>query len=296
MSETKLPTPNAEAPLLEWLLVALKPMSRSKVKNLLRHGQVLVNGESTTRHDHRLSPGDRVSISRERPMPRPQGFKQSGIAIVFEDDALIVIDKPPGLLTVATDADKTDTAFVHLNAELQARKAGQAFVVHRIDRGTSGLLIFARSEKVRDTLKENWRDVEKTYVALVEGAPPRPEGVVVNYLEERRDLRVRTCEADRPEANRAISQYRLVKTRGRISRVEVKLLTGRKHQIRVHLAGLGCPVVGDRDYGAKSNPVKRIALHAWRLVLNHPVTGERLELESPLPGALTRLIDGGPGR
>lgn len=296
MSEMKLPAPIDAAPLLEWLLVALQPMSRSKVKQLLHHGLVHVNGVSTTRHDHRLSPGDRVSISRERPPPRPQGFKRSGIAIVYEDDALIVIDKPPGLLTVATDADKTDTAFVHLNAELQARKAGQAFVVHRIDRGTSGLLIFARSERVRDALKENWPQVEKTYIALVEGMPPRAEGVVENYLEEKRDLRVRTCQADRPNAKRAVSHYRLVKTRGKISLIEVKLLTGRKHQIRVHLAGLGCPVVGDRDYGAKTNPVKRIALHSWRLVLNHPVTGEQLELMSPLPGALKRLIDGSTGR
>src|SRR5262245_15605281 len=108
MSETKLPAPREQTTLFVWLLVALKPMSRSKVKNLLRYGRVLVNCVPTTRHDHRLSPGDRVSISRERSAPRPQGFERSGIAIVVEDDALIVIDKPPGLLTVATDADKTD--------------------------------------------------------------------------------------------------------------------------------------------------------------------------------------------
>ena len=292
MSETKLPSPTVEAPLLEWLLATLSPMSRSKVKNLLRHGQVLVNGASTTQHDHQLRPNDRIAISRDRPAPRPQGFKRSGMAIVFEDDALIVIDKPPGLLTVATDTDKTDTAFIHLNAELQARRAGQAFVVHRIDRGTSGLLIFARTEAVRDALKENWSNVEKTYLALVEGTPPRAEGMVENYLEERRDLRIRTCQPDRPNAKRAVSHYRVVKTRGKVTLVEVKLDTGRKHQIRVHLSGLGCPVVGDRDYGSKTDPAKRIALHSWRLAFVHPITGEQLELESPLPIGLQRIIEG----
>lgn len=291
MSETKLPAPTADAPLLEWLLVALKPMSRSKVKNLLRHGQVLVNGVSVTQHDHRVRVGDRVAISRERPVARVHGLKQSGVAIVFEDEALIVIDKPPGLLTVASDADKTDTAFVHLSAELEARKAGRAFVVHRIDRGTSGLLIFARSEAVRDALKADWPNVEKTYLALVEGTPARAEGVVESYLEERRDLRVRTCAADRPNAKRAVTHYRVLKTRGKMTLVEVRLETGRKHQIRVHMSGLGCPVVGDRDYGSKTNPIKRIALHAWRLAFKHPVSGERVELESPVPITFRRLIE-----
>lgn len=291
MSNTNLPKPTADAPLLVWLLNALKPMSRSKVKSLLGNGQVLVNGVSITQHDHRLQSTDRVTISRERPTSSRHGLKQSGIVIAYEDDALIIIDKPAGLLSVSTDDDKTDTAFVHLSAELLARKAGRPFVVHRIDRGTSGLLIFARSEAVRDTLKSNWPSVEKTYLAVVEGAPVKPEGTIENYLIERRDLRIKTCEAERPDAKRAVSHYRVVKTRGKFSLVEVKLETGRKHQIRVHLAGLGCPVVGDRDYGSKTNPIKRIALHSWRLALKHPVTGERLELESPLPVALERIID-----
>jgi 23S rRNA pseudouridine1911/1915/1917 synthase len=292
MSDTKLPKPAAEAPLLVWLLDILKPMSRSKVKNLLRNGQVLVNGASITQHDHRLHPNDRVTISRERPPPNTLGLKQSGIVIVYEDDALIVIDKPPGLLTVSTDTDKDDTAFVHLNADLESRKAGRAFVVHRIDRGTSGLLIFARSEAIRDALKANWPTVEKTYFAVVEGTPTKAEDTIENYLIERRDLRVKTCPPDRPDAKRAVSHYRVVKSRGKFTLIEVKLETGRKHQIRVHLAGLGCPVVGDRDYGSKTNPLKRIALHSWRLAFKHPVSGERLELESSLPIHFTRLIDG----
>ncbi len=287
-----LPAPVTEGPLLVWLLDALKPMSRTKVKDLLRHGQVLVNGNAVTQYDHLIRPTDRIAIARERAVVSAHGLKQSGIVIVFEDDALIVIDKPPGLLTVSTDDEKTDTAFVHMSADLQARRAGRAFVVHRIDRDTSGLLMFARSEAVRDTLKANWQSVVKTYLAVAEGTPAKAEGVIESYLVEGRDLRVRTCPADRLNAKHAVSHYRLVQTHGKVSLIEVKLETGRKHQIRVHLAGLGCPVVGDSGYGAKVIPAKRLGLHAWRLAFDHPGSGKRIELESPLPVALQRILEG----
>lgn len=292
MSETKLPVPTAESQLLVWLLDALKPMSRSKVKSLLQRGCVLVNGISITQHDHPLTLKDRITICRERPVASKHGLKQSGMAIVYEDDALIVVDKPSGLLSVATESDKTETAFLHLSGEMEARKIGRPFLVHRIDRGTSGLLIFARTESIRDTLKANWSKVEKTYLAVVEGTPRRAEGVVESYLVEGPDLRIRTYHVGHPDAKWAITQYRVLQTRGKFSLIEVKLGTGRKHQIRVHMASLGCPVVGDKDYGAKTNPVKRLGLHSWRLALDHPVSGKRLELESPLPIALKRIVDG----
>jgi 23S rRNA pseudouridine1911/1915/1917 synthase len=290
MSDIKLSAPTAEGPLLAWLFESLKPMSRTKVKDLLRHGHVRVNGAAITQYDHPIRPTDRITIARERSAASVPVLKRSGIVIVFEDQSLIVIDKPPGLLTVSTDAEKTDTAFIHLNADLQARQAGRAFVVHRLDRDTSGLLIFARTEAVRDALKANWPRVAKTYLAVVEGAPQPTAGVVESYLVEGRDLRMRTCRAERPNAKRAVSRYRFVNERGKFALVEVQLETGRKHQIRVHLAGLGCPVVGDRGYGANTNPAKRLGLHAWRLAFDHPVSGRRVELESPLPIALQRIV------
>jgi 23S rRNA pseudouridine1911/1915/1917 synthase len=285
MSSTPLPPPTAEGPLLAWLLEALRPMSRTRVKELLRDGRVAVNGTPTTRFDHPLRPGDRVTIDRDRSVARD--LERAGIAVLFEDDAVIVLDKPAGLLTVATEAEKIDTAFVWLRAHLEARRAGRPFVVHRIDRETSGLLLFARSAAIRDHLQANWDGVTKTYLAVVEGTPQPSEGMVENYLTEGHDLRVRVSKG--PEAKRAVSHYRVVSSRGQYSLVEVGLETGRKHQIRVHLAGLGCPVVGDKVYGAATDPAGRLGLHAWRLAFDHPATGRRGELESPLPMVLRRV-------
>ena len=170
-----LAPPTADMPLLAWLLVALAPTNRTRVKQLLQNGRVVVNGNPTTRFDHPLKTGDRVEIAREGTTP-----KHPTVPIVFQDDALVVIDKPPGLLTVATDAEKLDTAFVRLGEQLKAR----VFVAHRLDRETSGLLLFARTEAVRDRLQQNWESLEKTYLAVVEGAPRPPEGAIENYLTD----------------------------------------------------------------------------------------------------------------
>jgi 23S rRNA pseudouridine1911/1915/1917 synthase len=282
-----LPAPMVDGPLLAWLLDTLAPMNRTRVKQLLRHGRVSVNGAITARHDHLLRPGDRVAITRAGASDR--SLEEAGISIVREDDALIVIDKPPGLLTVATAAERTDTAFAKLNAHLTVRRCGRPFVVHRLDRETSGLLLFARSAAVRDRLQANWGNVAKTYLAVVEGAPPHAEGTVENLLREGRDLRVRVARHAK-DAQRAVTRYRVVAGRGRFTLVEVSLETGRKHQIRVHLAGLGCPVIGDPVYGSARGPAGRLGLHAWRLALDHPTTGRRLELESPLPEPLQRVV------
>lgn len=279
MPDHRLPPPTAPAPLLAWLVEALRPMSRTKVKGLLASGRVEVNGVPTTRFDRQLTPTDRVTIA-DRPtrpsVPYP---------VVFADDVVIVIDKPAGLLTVATDAEKHATAFARLAA------AGERpVVVHRLDRDTSGLLLFARTQAVRDTLQANWDGATKAYLAVVEGVPRVREGVIDSFLAEGRDLRVRAGPPDRLGAKLAISRYRVVRERGGRALVEVSLVTGRKHQIRVHLAGLGCPVVGDRVYGATTDPAGRLGLHAWRLGFAHPTRGVRIELESPLSDKLQRLV------
>jgi len=277
-----------EAKLLAWLLGELPPMSRTSVKQLLAQGRITVNGEPTTQFDHPLKPDDRVAITREGTVPKVR--KPAGLPIVFQDDSLIVIDKPEGLLSVATEIERLDTAFALLNAELAAKQEGRPFVVHRLDRDTSGLLLFARAVEVRDRLQANWEGVTKTYLAVVEGVPNSPEGMVRNYLTEGRDLRVRASEGKREGSKHAVTRYKLVETRGPYSLMEVILQTGRKHQIRVHLSGLGCPIIGDEGYGAKSNPARRLGLHAWRLAFDHPVTGKRIELESPLPEVLRQLL------
>ena len=283
----KLPSPTADTELLEWLLVALAPMNRTRVKQLLRSGRVTVNGAPATRHDHAVRPGDALAISRD---PPPPSANDAGVVIVYEDPYLIVTDKPSGLLTVATESEKTDTAFVRLSAYLAARNAGRPFVVHRLDRDTSGLLLFARTADVRDELQASWESVTKTYLAVVEGAPRPADGTVDNFLTEGRDLRVRASRQAAKDARRAVSRYTVRESRGGFSLVEVELETGRKHQIRVHMAGLGCPVAGDAVYGAATDPARRFCLHAWKLAFDHPTTGARVEAESPLPAVLARVI------
>lgn len=275
---------------MNFLLDALQPMNRTRVKQLLRSGRVAVNGIPATRHDHQLKPGERVAIAREALLIRDRSSKRNESGVVYIDDAVIVIDKPAGLLTVATETEKLDTAFARLNAHLFAEKAGRPFVVHRLDRETSGLLLFARSAEMRDRLQANWEDVTKVYLGVVEGQPTRAEGVIDNFLIEGRDLRVRASDRANAAAKRAVSSYRVIARREDYSLVEVELITGRKHQIRVHMAGLGCPIMGDEVYGAATNPARRMGLHAWRLAFDHPLTNKRIELESPYPAKLNRVV------
>lgn len=279
-----LPTPDAPGPLLPWLLNVLSPMNRTRVKQLLKHGSVAVNGEPVTQHDHALRPGDCVTVYRDGPVPKPA----KAVNVVYEDDAVLVIDKPTGLLSVANETEKDDTAFTRL----VARGPSRPWVVHRIDRETSGLLLFAKTREIRDRLQADWDAVVKTYLAIVEGTPEHPAGAVDNFLCEGRDLRVRQVSAG-PGAKRAITHYKVLRSRGPYSLLEIRIETGRKHQIRVHLSGLGYPITGDKMYRAATDLADRLGLHAWRLAFDHPVTGVRVELEAPLPKALKWVVDGG---
>ena len=280
----KLLEVRAASPLLAWLLIALQPLPRTRVKQLLKHGRVKVNGTITTQFDRLLQPGDWVAITADAGAFPPS---VAGIPIVFQDEDLLVIDKPAGLLSVATEGEKLDTAFAHLHEDLRTRRQGRPFVVHRLDRNTSGLLLFARSADMRDRLQADWLNVTKTYLALVEGIPQPAEGTIENHLMEGRDLRVRLAAPGR-NAKHALTRFRTIDTCGGLALLEVELVTGRKHQIRVHLASLGNPVIGDELYGAASDQAGRLGLHSWRLAFAHPRTGRPLELEAPLPTVLQR--------
>jgi 23S rRNA pseudouridine1911/1915/1917 synthase len=279
-------------PLLAYLFATLG-LKRKAVKNLLKYGAVAVNGASVRQFDHPLAPGDEVLVSDLQTAAVANLLESAQIQKVYEDEALIVLDKPSGLLTVATEHDKTDTLFFRLNEYLLGRDSTLAcrpLVVHRLDHGTSGLVLFAKSPAVKERLQDNWSAVQKTYWAVVEGVPSPGQGTITNYLTESKSLKV--FSSDRPaEGSRlATTHYRLLQSRDGLSLLEVRLATGRKHQIRVHLAGLGHPVAGDHRYGATSDPCQRLALHAGELALVHPVTGEALKLVSPLPKPLGKLF------
>ncbi len=280
------------SPLLAHLLVTLG-LPRKAVKNLLKHGAIAVNGTTIRQFDHWLSPGDEIFVSDLQSAAATNLLNTASIQRVYEDDALIVVDKPAGLLTVATEHDKTDTLFCYLNDYLLGRDSTSTVrpvVVHRLDQGTSGLVMFAKSSVVKEQLQSNWPSVKKTYWAIVEGQPEDSQGTITSYLTETKSLKVFSSKHPTQGSQLATTHYRLLQSHDGLSLLEVRLGTGRKHQIRVQLAKLGHPVVGDRIYGATSNPCQRIALHAVGLAFTHPVTGQPLSLLSPLPKPLARLF------
>ena len=279
-------------PLLAYLFATLG-LQRKAVKNLLKYGAVEVNGVTVRQFDHKLAPGDEVVVSDLQAAAATSSLESARIQRVYEDDALMVLDKPPGLLTVATEHDKTDTLYFRLKEYLLGRDSTSAvhpLVVHRLDHGTSGLVMFAKSLAVKEWLQENWTTVQKTYWAVVEGAPNSNQGTITSYLTESKSLTVYSSQRPTKDSRLATTHYRLLQSREGLSLMEVHLDTGRKHQIRVHLAGLGHPVAGDHRYGAKSDPCQRLALHAGGLTLAHPITGAPLSLASPLPKSLGKLF------
>jgi 23S rRNA pseudouridine1911/1915/1917 synthase len=264
---------------------------RTRVKQFLKYRAVSVNGKAVLRHDHYLQPGDKVSLSSEKKAVSDIHPKL-GIQIIYEDAAVIVIDKPSGLLTIGTEKEKTKTAYFQLNEYLGARnpeKKERVFIVHRLDKDTSGLIVFAKTEAAKRRMQEKWGDVEKLYLAIVEGVPKKNEDVISGYLNESSTLRVYESKDSR-NAKYAVTKYKVLKSSRAYSLLEINLETGRKHQIRVHFSGIGHPVAGDSKYGAETDPVRRLALHACRLSFMHPLTKLRMDFESKPPGAFDKLI------
>jgi 23S rRNA pseudouridine1911/1915/1917 synthase len=251
---------------------------------------VTVNGEVVTRFDRHLRRGDVVAIRSGR-QRTPEPVIRSGIEIVFEDASLIVVEKPAGLLSIATASERVDTAYRHLNAYVRlARPRGaRIWIVHRLDRETSGLMVFAKTAVAKHALQRGWANVEKRYWAVVEGSLPSDSGTLESDLDENEPGRV--FSASRSESTRhALTWYRVLAHGSGRSLVELLPKTGRRHQLRVQLADEGCPIVGDQKYGATTDPASRLALHACGLALPHPETGERLSFESRLPRELARLV------
>jgi 23S rRNA pseudouridine1911/1915/1917 synthase len=258
--------------------------TRTKGKQLMRHRAVEVNGKAAQGLDHLLRKGDTLSVRTESKV-----VPSLGIKIIFEDDDLIVIEKPEGLLTIASATEKTKTAHYQLNEFLKLRTRERAFIVHRLDRDTSGMIVFAKHEKVKRALQEGWKEVEKRYYALVEGTPVKKEGEIQSRLSETKSLKV-YIDRHSDRAKLSKTKYRVVKTGHKYSLLDILLETGRKNQIRVHLSDIGHPVAGDKKYGAKTDPLGRLGLHSYLLLFKQPVTGAPLRFESKLPRSFDRLI------
>ncbi|MGL1932779.1 MAG: RluA family pseudouridine synthase [Desulfotalea sp.] len=269
--------------LLNDLITTYPNKSRKLLKVILRDRQVLVNNKIVSQHDHPIKPGQQIKIYWDKIETRnlPRELK-----IVFEDEHLIVINKSSGLLTVATDTERRKTAFSMLSTYVkQEHPDNKIFVVHRLDRETSGLLLFAKTEKIKRAIQETWTTTisERTYIAVVEGELKKEEGVISSYLAESKAFRVYSS----PNAENglhSVTNFKRLKTTKNYSLVQLNLETGRKHQIRVHMQDINHPILGDKKYGAKTaSPMRRMGLHAMVLAFTHPVTGDKCHFETPIP-------------
>jgi 23S rRNA pseudouridine1911/1915/1917 synthase len=243
---------------------------------------VRVNGAVVRRGDHRVAAADRVELGAPPPPPFPAPLR-----LVHEDDDLLVVDKPPGLLTIADAGERSRTAYRLLRDWVEARGGRRIFVVHRLDRETSGLVVFARSASVKAALQRQFeaRTPERVYTARVEGVVGADEGRLASRLAEDRSLRVRPVAAGGREA---LTAYRVLERGRDTTLLELRLVTGRRGQIRTQLAAIGHPIVGDRAHGSRRDPLRRVCLHASRLGFTHP-DGHRVTFESPAPAAFRRL-------
>lgn len=266
-------------------LQALYPeASRRSLRQWLATSRVQVNGAVVERADVEVDAADRVALGAPAPVERPSPLK-----LIYEDDDILVVDKPSGLLTIATERERERTAYRRLRDWVAGRAPDSArlFIVHRLDRETSGLIVFAKAPAAKQHLQAQFaaRTAERVYVALVEGVVAQDEGSLVSRLVEDRSLRVRAAE--RGNGKEAITRYRVLERRRSTTLLELRLVTGRRAQIRAQLAAAGHPIAGDAQYGGRTDPLKRLALHATRLAFVHP-RGGRVSFDSPMPAAFGR--------
>jgi 23S rRNA pseudouridine1911/1915/1917 synthase len=283
-------TVNKDDTLLAFLLTQLPGKGRNALKAVLRDRKVFVDDAPVSQFDHVLTTGSQVRVNWERDT-RHKHPSPLELNIIFEDAELIVIDKPSGLLTVATDSEKRKTAYSMLSDYVKrAAPDNKIFIVHRLDRDTSGLLLFAKNSVVKQQIQETWETTvnQRTYVGVVEGVVENAEGTITSWLAETTAYRVYSLPTAQA-GKKAITHYRKVGGNSRYSLLQMNLETGRKHQIRVHMQDLGHPIVGDKKYGSTSNPLHRMALHAMVLAFTHPITGLPLRFETPIPERFLQL-------
>lgn len=271
--------------LLPFLLKVMSNRSRNSVKSILTRGQVAVDGEAVTAHNHSLKAGQKVTILKNKTAARES--KLTGFTILYEDKAIIVINKDAGLLSIATAKEKEMTAYHQLMTHVRREHSrNRIFIVHRLDRDTSGVMLFAKSERVQQILQQSWTAMvqERAYVALVEGVVKKEAGTISSWLKETNTHKMYSSSKPN-DGQYAVTHYKKMQTNQHVSLLEVHLETGRKNQIRVHMQEMGHPIVGDKKYGSSTNPIRRLGLHANTLAFTHPTTGEPMRFKTGTPQA-----------
>lgn len=267
--------------LIEFLKKMFSNLSKNSVKSLLHNEKVFVNGNMTTKYNYELNIGDVVEI-REK--------IAKNIDIIYEDKDIIVINKPSGLLTVATEKEKNKTAY-HLVMEYlkKKNKNNRIFIIHRLDKDTSGIIMFAKNERAKHLYQDNWNDIVKKrcYYAVIDGKMENKEGTIKSYLKENGNM---VYSVKDRSGKLAITEYKVLKEIENISLLDINLKTGRKNQIRVHMKENKTPILGDLKYGEKSKLINRLALHAYKLELINPVTKKLLTFEINMPNEFKMLF------
>jgi len=282
------------AGLLDFLLLELANKSRNHVKSLLTHREVSVDGVIVAQHDHPLRVGQKVQVSRSvsRSVSR-QPLQRDVLDILYEDDDMIVINKPAGLLSIASDTEKERTAYHMLTDYVRINDpSNRIFAVHRLDRDTSGVLMVAKNEKIKLALQDNWASLvsQRGYMAVVEGQLEEKSGRIHSWLKQTKTLMMYSSGRI-GDGQESITNYQVLKENESYSLLDIHLETGRKNQIRVHMKDIGHSVVGDMKYGATANPLRRLGLHAYLLELKHPFTDQVMRFETKPPKSFTALFE-----
>lgn len=271
--------------LLEYLYENIKDKSKNNIKTLLKNG-VFVNDKITTKFDYKIKKGDKITIVLKKI------DYDNKIDVIYEDDDLIAVNKPCGLLTVATTKEKERTLY-HLVLEYLRKKKQKVFVVHRLDRETSGIVLFAKKENVKNFLQDNWNDLVYTrkYVTVINGILKVNSGTFKSYLSENKNLVV--YSTDFKHGKEAITKYKKIKSNNKYTLVDIEILTGRKNQIRVQFADNNYPIVGDKKYGIKDKNFNRLYLHAVELSFKHPINNKIINLKTIIPEEFDKLVGKG---
>ena len=276
-------------PLLEYLLANL-PGSRNKIKDILQGRGIKVNGKIVTQFDYPLMPGNRISVSLSK---KNDTFKSRYVTIVYEDQWLVVVEKKQGILSMAAGQSSLNVKTVLDDYFKKTRQRCTAHVVHRLDRDTSGLMIYAKSIEVERELERDWHGTvyDRRYVALLSGVMEEDNGTITSWLKDNKAYFTYSSPVDNG-GKFAVTHFTTLKRSDYHSLVEFKLETGRKNQIRVHSADMNHPVCGDIKYGNGDDPIHRLCLHAYLLCFHHPRTGEPMEFETPFPRDFKNALKG----
>ncbi|MCM1504357.1 MAG: RluA family pseudouridine synthase [Muribaculum sp.] len=283
--------PSADTTLLAYVIESMPQYKRTSLKQMLQHNQIAVNDVPIRQFDAPLTKGDKVQVNLTREF---RIFSNRRVKLVYEDDDILVIEKGYGLLSMGTENVTDGTAYSIMRDYLKWKDPrNKLFIVHRLDRDTSGLMMMAKNVESKEAMQHNWNNmvISRKYVTVVEGNVEQDSGVVKSYLAETSEYEV--YSTDNPEEGKfAVTRYKVLKRGCGHTLLEVELDTGRKNQIRVHMKDLGHPIAGDRRYGAKKTIIHRLALHAQTLRFVHPKSRKDMNFTTPVPGSFYKLVGG----